>query len=460
MYRIFDLHQNQSIVVFIVMPFLFYYNRKRFKNHIINEVEETIMQVVIMAGGKGTRIASIRSDVPKPMIPICGKPILEHQIEVLKRQGYTDIILVIGHLGNTIRQYFSSGENYGVSIRYIEEEQPLGTAGALYYLKEMIQEDFLLLNGDIIFDIDIARMFSYHKQKGGMATILTHPNSHPYDSGLVFSDQDGLVQKWLAKEDSRTYYRNRVNAGIHILSPSILSYFSQPKKVDLDRDILKKLISTHQLYAYASPEYIKDMGTPQRYTEVTEDIQKGKVKMKNLHQQQKAFFLDRDGTLNVFKNFITKAEDIELCKGAAEALRMINESGYLAIVVSNQPVIARGEASFEEVERMMDRLETLLGEQGAYIDDRFYCPHHPERGFEGEVPELKISCNCRKPQPGLLLQASEKYNIDLSSSYMVGDSLRDVEAGNHAGCTSFLLNDQKGNHYDYNDLLECVKAIL
>lgn len=200
------------------------------------------MYVVIMAGGKGTRIASVRADVPKPMIPVCGKPILEHQLEVLRRQGYTEVIMVIGHLGHCIKQYFASGEKFGVTIRYVEEDQPLGTAGALYYLKEIIREDFLLLNGDIIFDIDIARMLSYHRKKGGAATILTHPNSHPYDSGLVVTDQDGKVEKWLAKEEERSFYRNRVNAGIHILSPKVFEYFLHLQKLDLDRDILKKLI--------------------------------------------------------------------------------------------------------------------------------------------------------------------------------------------------------------------------
>lgn len=300
------------------------------------------MYAVIMAGGKGTRIASVRPDIPKPMIPVCGRPILEHQMEVLKRQGVTDLILVIGHLGEVIRQYFGSGEAFGVSIRYVQEAQPLGTAGALYELKDFITEDFLLLNGDLIFDADIAKMAAYHKRKGGIATILTHPNSHPYDSGLIFSNEQGLVQKWLAKEDKRLYYRNRVNAGIHILSPEVFQYVKELKKTDLDRDILKKLIPLGQLYAYTSPEYVMDMGTPERYAQVETDLKNGKVRMKNLHQKQRAVFLDRDGTLNIHKGFIKSAEEITLCKGAAEAVRLINDSGYLAILISNQPVIARG----------------------------------------------------------------------------------------------------------------------
>lgn len=393
-----------------------------------------IMQAVIMAGGKGTRIASVVSDIPKPMIEICGKPILLHQIECLREQGITDIILVIGHIGYVIKGYFQDGQKYGVSIRYIEEKEPLGTAGALYYLKDIIEDDFLLLNGDIIFDVDFDRFMRFHKEKKGAATIFTHPNNHPYDSGIVETDSEGFVVKWLNKEDKRTYYKNRVNAGLHILSPDVLDMFQEVKKTDLDRDILKTLLKEHRLVAYDSPEYVKDMGTPDRYEMVTRDVESGLVHAKNLKNKQKAVFLDRDGTINVYKGFITRADDLELIPGVAEIIKKINASGYLAIVITNQPVIARGECTLEELELIHRKLETLLGEEGAYIDDLFYCPHHPDKGFEGERPEYKIECDCRKPKPGLLYQAAEKYNIDLSASYMVGDDERDMEAGRNAGC--------------------------
>lgn len=417
------------------------------------------MYVVIMAGGKGTRIASVASDIPKPMIPVCGKPILEHEIECLKAQGLTDIILIVGHLGHVITEYFGDGSKFGVNIEYIVEDTPLGTAGALVYLKDKITEDFLLLNGDIIFDVDFNRFLQYHKEHKGIATILTHPNNHPYDSGLIITDKEGVVTKWLHKEDERTYYKNRVNAGIHILSPEVFRYFDEVKKVDLDREILKSLIPEGKLIAYDSPEYIKDMGTPERYQMVIKDIESGLVKSKNLSRKQKAVFLDRDGTINVYKGFIRDIEEIELIEGAAEAIAKLNESGYLVIVVTNQPVIARGECTFEEVERMHEKIETLLGEKGAFVDDIFYCPHHTDKGFEGERPELKFDCDCRKPKPGLLLQAAEKYNIDLGNSYMVGDGMNDVEAGKRAGCTSILLGEGE-NVICRKNLPEAVEAIL
>ena len=417
------------------------------------------MHVVIMAGGKGTRITSVANDIPKPMIPVCGKPILEHEIDCLKAQGLTEITLVVGHLGHIIEKYFADGSAFGVKIDYIMENTPLGTAGALVYLRERLKDDFLLLNGDIIFDVDFNRFLQYHKVHGGTASILTHPNNHPYDSGIIMVDKDGVVTRWLHKEDERTYYKNRVNAGIHILSPEIFQFFGEVRKLDLDRDILKALIPEQKLVAYDSPEYVKDMGTPERYQMVIRDIESGLVSAKNLRQKQKAVFLDRDGTINVYKGFICNVQEIELIDGVAEAIARLNQSGYLTIVVTNQPVIARGECSFEELEQMHDKIETLLGEQGAFVDDIFYCPHHTDKGFEGERPELKFDCDCRKPKPGMLLQAAEKYNIDLSRSYMVGDSMNDVEAGNRAGCTSILLGENS-NVLCKRDLAEIVNYIL
>lgn len=410
------------------------------------------MQTVIMAGGKGTRIASVNAEVPKPMLEVCGKPILEHQIEVLKRQKLTDIILVIGYLGNVIRDYFEDGSKYGVHISYIEEKELLGTAGSFYYLKDIIQEDFFLLNGDLIFDVDLHRFMNFHKEKHALATLFTHPNNHPYDSGLIIANEDGTITKWIHKEEERGFLRNRVNAGIHIISPMVLERFTELKKTDLDREVLKPLIPSGRVYAYDSPEYVKDMGTPERYRQVEQDLLKGRVRARNLDRKQKCIFLDRDGTLNVYKGFLTDIEELELIPGTAEALKCINASEYLAIVITNQPVIARGECSVQELEEIHNKLETLLGKEGAYIDALYYCPHHPDKGFEGERPEYKIECDCRKPKPGMLLKAAEDYNIDLSQSIMIGDGKNDMEAGKAAGCQTILVDEQ-------NTLLSVVKDL-
>lgn len=429
------------------------------------------MRAVIMAGGKGTRIASIASDIPKPMIKICGKPILEHQIECLKANGITDITLVIGHLGHFIKDYFENGSKFGVKIDYYEETEPLGTAGALYKIEGLLDtnEDFLLLCGDTIFDIDFSRLFDFHKKHDADATLVSHPNSHPYDSSLLITEilppenegelpkETNKVLKWLNKEDDRLWYKNRVNAGIEVISPRLLKKMKErinKEKIDLDRDILKPAVSDGKIFAYDTPEYIKDMGTPDRYYATESDIKTGLVTQRNLSHKQKAIFLDRDGTLNKDVGFLTDIEKMELAENAAKAVKKINDSGYLAIVVTNQPVIARGELDFAGLQEINNKLETLLGKDGAYIDALYYCPHHPDKGFEGERPAYKCICTCRKPSPGLILQAAEDFNIDLSESYMIGDSGRDIEAGKNAGCKeSILLTDSL-------DLFSAINKIL
>lgn len=420
------------------------------------------MKVVIMAGGKGTRISSVASDIPKPMILIDNRPILEHELLNLKAQGFNEIIIVTGHLGNIIENYFKDGSKWGIHIEYYHESTPLGTAGSLYDLKDVLSDDFLLLNGDIVFDVDFEKMIAFHTSKKADATLLTHPNSHPYDSALIITDENKKVLKWLNKEEPRTIYKNRVNAGIHIISRSVIEKtLSHPGKYDLDRDILKPLVSFGNVYAYDSPEYVKDMGTPERYYSICQDFIEGRIHRKNLKNPQRSVFLDRDGTINKYKGFITDPSQMELLPCVAEAIKKINDIGYLAIVITNQPVIARGDCTLEELEQIHLKMETLLGEQGAYLDDIFFCPHHPDKGFEGEREEYKIECSCRKPKPGMLLQAAQKYNIDLKSSYMIGDSLADVQAGNAAGCKSILIGKPKDGDFEYcKDLLEFVKKFI
>lgn len=429
-----------------------------------------------MAGGKGTRIASVRSDVPKPMINICGKPILEHQIDNLKACGLTDIIFVIGYLGDKIKEYFGDGSKFGVNIEYFVEDHPLGTVGALFKMPQLT-EDFLLLCGDVIIDVDFNRFIAFHKNHQAWASLVAHPNGHPYDSSLLVTEIDApktvggmpedthRVIRWMAKEDERTYYKNRVNAGIELISPELLKetmknfvprHPETPDKIDLDRDVLKPNIPSGKIFAYDTPEYIKDMGTPDRFYETEKDIESGKVHARNLKNKQKAIFLDRDGTINEMVGFVTKPEQFELIEGAAEAIKAINKSGYLAIVVTNQPVIARGDCTFEELQTIHDKMETELGKVGAFVDAIYVCPHHTDKGFEGERPEYKCHCDCRKPKPGLLLQAAKDFNIDLSESYMIGDSHRDVEAGENAGVKKSIKVEENKN----SGLLAIIKELL
>jgi len=426
------------------------------------------MKVVIMAGGKGTRISSVACDIPKPMIRIQGKPVLEHEIDCLKAQGFSDFIITVSHLGDVIMEYFGDGSRFGVKIEYFVENIPMGNAGALFELEDKLIDDFLLLNGDVLFDVDFERMVSYHKRKGGYVTLFTHPNSHPYDSGLVIADENLSVLKWLSKEDKRPdWYKNRVNAGIHIVSPKVLEDFRKKKletetnsfmnnavKIDLDRHLLKPLAGTGKMFCYDSPEYVKDMGTPDRFHMVNEDFKTGIIQARNLKNKQKAVFLDRDGTINKYVGFLRNVDEFELIEGVTEAIKMIHNKGYLCIIITNQPVIARGEVTYSELDAIHNKMETLLGYDGAYTDGLYFCPHHPHRGYDGEIRDLKIECSCRKPKPGMLFHAADDFNIDLKNSWMIGDGESDILAGRNAGCRTALISDRTEQKYGQNVTVE------
>ena len=476
------------------------------------------MKAVIMAGGQGTRLRSVSGDLPKPMVPVLGKPVLAYQIECLRKNDIEEIFLIIGYRGEAIREYFGDGSSFGVRIRYFCEEQPLGTAGALYYLKEDLGEDFLLLMGDLMLDVDFRRFARFHRECGGLATLFVHPNAHPYDSDIIVTDTAGSLgeygrDRWglpeaegalgqeqdreqdrepewepdpgrqaalrkqellqharvrgvLGKKEERTgYYHNQVNAGIYALSKRALQGLREGEKCDLDREVIRPLMEQGAVYAYRSTEYVKDMGTPERYESVSRDLSSGLTAARNLSCRQKCIFLDRDGTVNRENGFISSPEDLSLLPGAAEAIRRINASEYLCILVTNQPVVARGECSFAELDRIHAKLETELGKEGAYLDDLFFCPHHQDRGFAGEVPELKFVCSCRKPRAGMLLAAAEKYNIDLTRSVMIGDSPQDMACGQNGGTRRIFLGDaaeagDPGIEAAFPDLLSAVEFLL
>ena len=431
------------------------------------------MKAVIMAGGKGTRLESLtKGEIPKPMIPIKEKPLLLWQIEELKRYGIVDITMIIGHLGEKISEYFGNGEKFGVNIDYILEEKPLGTAGAFYYLKDRLKDEyFLLLFGDIFFNIDIDKMEAFHKAKKAKVTLFAHPNSHPYDSDLVETDADEKVICFDSKNNKRDYwYDNMVNAGIYILDKSVCEKVHEAVKTDFEKDILALMAASGEaIYAYKSPEYVKDVGTVDRIEKAVAELDAGLISRKNLSNKQSAIFLDRDGTINKLNDFIYKAEDLLLEDGVIEAIRAINSSGLLAIVITNQPAVARGLCDTGDIDYIHKKLKTLLGKEGVFLDDIFYCPHHPDKGYPEENPLYKIDCECRKPKTGMIELAKDKFNIDLASSYMIGDSTMDIELAKKAGLKSVLVMTGLGgsdNKYDAvpdftaENLYEAVQKIL
>lgn len=402
-----------------------------------------LSEVAILAGGLGTRLRERTGALlPKPMVPILGRPLLDYQIEACAKHGFHRILLLVHHQTETIVDHLGDGSRFGVEIRYQVEQVPRGTAGALRDALPRLCPTFLVLYGDTFFDVDLRALWNHHARHSAHATLFLHPNDHPQDSDLVEVRQDSTVIRIHPyPHPEGVQVRNLVNAGMYALTKAHLeSYIPAEGKSDLAKHTFPAMLEAGcRLTGYVSPEYIKDMGTPSRLDQVSRDILEGLPERLSRRHLRRAVFLDRDGTINREVDHLCREEDLELLPGAAESIARLNRAGLLAVVATNQPVLARGELSPEGLERIHARLESLLGLDRAHLDGIYVCPHHPHKGFEGEVAALKIDCSCRKPDVGLLDRACRELGISRRGSWLVGDATTDIEAGRRAGLRTILV---------------------
>jgi len=431
------------------------------------------MQAVILAGGKGSRLAkSVGRDVPKPMVPVLGTPLLERTVSMLKNQGFSEMLFLVHHQAEVVMGHFGTGADYGVRISYVKETVPRGTGGALLDSLPFLKDEFLILYGDTLVDIDLTRIIDSHRHNNADVTLFAHPNDHPHDSDLVELDECGRVMALHPYPHSaESEHSNLVNAALYVVKKTSLSDVIWPSgPFDIAKCAIPSWIkSGKRIYGFRGDGYIKDMGTPERLARVEQDLKSGAVDRKSGRHQRSAVFLDRDGTLNFAKGYISSKEDLVLIKGAGMAIRSLNRAGLPAIVITNQPVIARGEASFEEVDGIHRRLQKLLADEGAFLDAILYCPHHPHKGFQGERTELKMICDCRKPEIGLLKRACRTFNISLANSWFVGDTTTDMECARRAGVHGICVGTGEGGRdgkYDAVpeamalDITSAIKLIL
>jgi len=411
------------------------------------------MKAVILAGGRGERLGSLIKDIPKPMIEIGGKPVLEHQIDLLRSYGITDIYILTGYLGHVIKNYFGGGKSFGVTLSVQQEEKPLGTSGCIRVLKDKLTENFLILYGDVMLDFDIDAFINFHNSKGGRATLVVHPNDHPYDSDLLVLDEDKRIVDILLKDRKPEYYSNLASAAVYILSPRVFEYLPEGTS-DFVKDIFPKMLhNSERLYGYKSAEYIKDMGTMDRLEKVNEDFLTGRIKRLSKKNSRPAIFFDRDGTLVKEAALLHTVEELEIFPFAAGALRKISESDFLSFLITNQPVVARNLCDISTVKLIHYKLETLLGDEGAYLNDIYFCPHHPDKGYPEENPLYKIVCDCRKPKTGMVEKAAGDYNVDLKSSWLIGDTTTDIQTGMNAGLKTVLVRTGRGGKDKKYDVL-------
>jgi histidinol-phosphate phosphatase family protein len=405
----------------------------------------SLVQAVILAGGQGTRLKERLGDLPKPLIDVAGTPLLERQILLLKRYGYQCIIILVNYQADKIEQFCKAHAQWGLNIRCVDDGEPRGTAGAVLNIFDQLDEEFLVVYGDTMLEVDLARFATAHAQHSdGAGTIFLHPNDHPQDSDLVELNAEGCVTAFHPYPHQKgRFLPNLVNAALYILRRDGIEPWQHKTPAgifDFGKNLFPELLARgSKLYGYNSPEYIKDCGTPSRLDKITQHLLSGKIDRSSLSHPQPTVFIDRDGTLNHEVDHLRHHEQLVLFEDVQEAMRRLNQSDYRTCIVTNQPVVARGECSLDELKNIHNKLETLLGEQGAYVDRIYACPHHPDKGFAGEVVALKIKCDCRKPGTALVAQAVAELNSDLSQSWFIGDTTTDVETARRAGLISILV---------------------
>lgn len=395
------------------------------------------MQAVILAGGKGTRLSADPDAPPKPLTPLGGVSVLDHLLGRIGPQGVGDIVICSSYRADMVERAIGDGARYGLRVRHVVERTPLGTAGAVRAVADLLDDRFLVVYGDVLADVDLAAMVAFHARSGALATLAVHPNDHPFDSDRVVTDRHGKVLRMARKEDSAGPEAGALcNAALYVVERRLVLDHIPDDGVarDFARDVFPSVLrGGGALSAWRTTEYLKDMGTPKRRARVEADLAAGVPARMRRASSRPAVLFDRDGVLVEDVPYITKAEEVALIPGAAHALARLNASHSLAAVCTNQPVIARGAITEDDLHALHRHIEGLFGREGAWIDGIFACPHHTDRGFAGERAELKIACDCRKPGAGLIHEAVAALSIDRRASVFVGDRTADLVAAKRGG---------------------------
>jgi mannose-1-phosphate guanylyltransferase len=234
------------------------------------------MQAVILVGGEGTRLRPLTSTVPKPVVPLVDRPFIAFMLEWLKGHGIDDVIMSCGFLATSVRNVLGDGSAYGIRLRFVEEPDPRGTAGALKYAERLLDERFLMLNGDVLTDIDLTGQIAQHERTGARATLALAPVADPSAYGLVRLNEDRSVKDFVEKPSPDRIDTNLISAGAYVLQREILDLVPADRNVSIEREVWPRLIGAG-LYGFPADAYWLDIGTPERYLQGTFDIIEGNV---------------------------------------------------------------------------------------------------------------------------------------------------------------------------------------
>jgi histidinol-phosphate phosphatase family protein len=388
-------------------------------------------QAVILAGGRGERLRPWTDIQPKPMLEIHGKPFLEYQLELLRDQGITRVLLLLGYLAETVQDYFGNGSRWGLKIEYSVTPVEDNTGRRLKHALPLLDDCFLLLYCDNYWPMRLDKMWQHFLQTGARALLTVYANHDAYTRDTLQVDNEGFIAVYDKLRQAPGLKGTEISYGIF---PKELVASLPDENVSFEETLYPVLARHHQLAAFVTHHRYYSVGSAQRLP-LTEAF---------LARRQ-AIILDRDGVLNrkaPRAEYVRRWDEFNWLPGAKDSLQKLRRAGYRVIVVSNQAGIARGamtEADLLDIHRCMVR---EVSQSGGHIDAIYYCPHNWDDG-----------CDCRKPKPGMLFQAQRDFNLDLSRTPFVGDDERDGQAADAAGCPSILVSEN-------NTLLDVVNSLL
>ncbi|MBI2048869.1 MAG: HAD-IIIA family hydrolase [Candidatus Liptonbacteria bacterium] len=392
-----------------------------------------IKQAVILAGGPGLRLRPLTNDRPKPMVLVNDKPFLDYLAELLKKNGITEVVFLLGYLHEKITDYVGDGSRYGIKARYSISDVTDGTGTRIRKANEkgLLNEEFLLLYCDNYLNLQLDELYNFHVARGVAATVTVYSNKHGLTKNNIFVDSKGYVTKYDKSRADENM--NGVDMGFFIINrEKILELMPKEENFFFELVVMPALIKKGQLAGFVTDRFYYSIGSPARL-QVTEQFLKPK----------KVVFLDRDGVINKRPpkgDWVKKWEEFEFLPGAVEAVKLLTEAGYEIYMISNQAGIARGAMTEDALHDINSRMEAEFNRGGGKLQGIYYCPH----GWDSP-------CECRKPKPGMFFRAALDHYIDLPSAIFIGDDERDKVAGDAAGVKTILMPSD-GN------LLEVVKS--
>jgi len=377
-----------------------------------------VTQAIVLVGGKGTRLGAETLTTPKPLLEVApGLRFLDVLLFELARHGLTDIILLAGHLGEAVEAAYAGKRVIEANVTVLRETSPQGTGGALRLATELLDPWFLMSNGDSLFEFNYRRLLA-GLSPGIMARIALREVPDPARYGAV-TLKNGRITRFQEKS-ADLEGPALINGGVYALSRDVLRMISGP--CSIEQDVFPKLAGACRLGGEAFEGYFLDIGLPDTLVQARREIPS--------RTTRPCVFLDRDGVLNRDHGYTHLPDDLEWMPGAREAVRLINESGRYAIVVTNQAGVARGYFQEPTVHAFHARMQEELADAGAHIDAFYHCPFHEQ----GSIARYRITNHPdRKPNPGMLLRAMADWPIRRDGSFLVGDRQSDLEAAANAG---------------------------